>query len=341
MPFGQIVIGPPGSGKSTYCHGVQQFFNAIGRSSAIINLDPANDRLSYDCALDIRDFIRLEDVMQQENLGPNGGLMFALESLDDSVTLLVDKIKKITAKSYVVFDCPGQVELFTHHSSLTRIFKRLHKEMDLRLCVVSLIDSFYITSPSQYISVLLVALRSMLQLDLPHVNVISKIDLVSNYGELPFSLDFYTEVQDLSYLQPYIEKESNSVLGKRYSKLTQMIGELVEGFNLVSFEVLAVEDKQSMINLLAVIDKANGYMFGTTEAGGDSVWAEATRQGGYVEVDIQDRWIDSKKSYDEEEEKRLKELQEEAEQMNKPFGEEDEWGAALNDWAEGDTTIRR
>ncbi|CEP20774.1 unnamed protein product [Cyberlindnera jadinii] len=341
MPFGQIVIGPPGSGKSTYCHGVQQFFNAIGRSSAIINLDPANDHLNYDCSLDIRDFITLEDIMEQQNLGPNGGLMFALESLDDSVQLLVDKIKKISEKSYVVFDCPGQVELFTHHSSLHHIFIKLQKQIDLRLCVVSLIDSFYLTSPSQYVSVLLLALRSMLQLDLPQVNVISKIDLISNYGELPFSLDYYTQVQDLSYLTPYIEKESNSVLGKRYSRLTELIAELVEDFNLVSFEVLAVEDKQSMINLLTVIDKANGYMFGTTEIGGDTVWAEATRQGGYEDVDIQDRWIDNKDKYDEEERIRLAKLQKEAQELEKTFDVEDEWEAALKDWEESHTTIRR
>lgn len=24
MPFGQLVIGPPGSGKSTYCYGLLQ-----------------------------------------------------------------------------------------------------------------------------------------------------------------------------------------------------------------------------------------------------------------------------------------------------------------------------
>ncbi|ODQ57486.1 hypothetical protein WICANDRAFT_35195 [Wickerhamomyces anomalus NRRL Y-366-8] len=341
MPFGQIVIGPPGSGKSTYCNGVVQFFNAIGRKSSVINLDPANDRLPYDCELDIRDFITLEEIMEDQNLGPNGGMMYALESLDDSIDLLIKKIEKISEHSYIVFDCPGQVELFTHHSSLHKIFKTLEKKLDIRLCVVSLIDSFYLTSASQYISVLLLALRSMLQLDLPHVNVFSKIDLVSNYGELPFNLDYYTEVQDLSYLKPHVEKESNSVLGKRYSKLTNYIAELVEDFNLVSFEVLAVEDKQSMINLLSVIDKANGYMFGSTEVGGDTVWAEATRQGGAADVDIQDRWIENKAKYDEEEAKRRKEMIEEAEKMEKPFDVEDEWESALKDWEENHATIRK
>ncbi|SCU84629.1 LADA_0D02828g1_1 [Lachancea dasiensis] len=63
MAFGQIVIGPPGSGKSTYCHGCMQFFNAIGRHAQVVNMDPANDRLPYPCAVDIRDFITLEEIM--------------------------------------------------------------------------------------------------------------------------------------------------------------------------------------------------------------------------------------------------------------------------------------
>lgn len=31
MPFGQLVIGPPGSGKTTYCDGMHQFLSALGR----------------------------------------------------------------------------------------------------------------------------------------------------------------------------------------------------------------------------------------------------------------------------------------------------------------------
>jgi len=34
----------------------------------------------------------------------------------------------------------------------------------------------------------------------PHVNVLSKVDLVEKYAKLPFNLDFFTEVLDLSYL---------------------------------------------------------------------------------------------------------------------------------------------
>lgn len=145
--FGQIVIGPPGSGKSTYCYGLHQFMSAIGRKLCIINLDPANDLLPYpECALDIREFVTLEEIMEELSLGPNGGLMYALESLDESgIDAFISKINTLVEeRNYLIFDCPGQVELFTHHNSLYKIFKKLVKSKDLRLCVVSLVDSIYL-----------------------------------------------------------------------------------------------------------------------------------------------------------------------------------------------------
>lgn len=82
MPFAQLIIGPPGSGKSTYADGMHQFLSALGRKCSVVNLDPANDHTNYPCALDIRDLVRLEDVMEEEGLGPNGGVLFALEEVE-------------------------------------------------------------------------------------------------------------------------------------------------------------------------------------------------------------------------------------------------------------------
>ena len=36
--FGQLVIGPPGSGKTTYCKEIGKFLESIGRKVAIINI---------------------------------------------------------------------------------------------------------------------------------------------------------------------------------------------------------------------------------------------------------------------------------------------------------------
>ena len=52
--FGQLVIGPAGSGKSTYCHAMKQFLDGIGRKVAIMNLDPANDNMPFEPDWDIQ-----------------------------------------------------------------------------------------------------------------------------------------------------------------------------------------------------------------------------------------------------------------------------------------------
>ena len=47
MHYGQVVLGPPGSGKTTYCCTLQNYFGIIGRDCIVVNLDPANDNISY------------------------------------------------------------------------------------------------------------------------------------------------------------------------------------------------------------------------------------------------------------------------------------------------------
>ena len=80
----------------------------------------------------------------------------------------------------------------------------------------------------------------MLQLELPHLNILSKIDLITTYGDLPFNLDFYTEVQDLSYLQYELEKDPRHGTG-RFAQLNKAICDIVEDFGLVDFKTLCVE----------------------------------------------------------------------------------------------------
>lgn len=127
MPsFGQIVIGPPGSGKSTFCAGMCEFLTGFGRKVAVVNLDPANDSLSYNCAVDISTLITLNDVMENLKLGPNGGLIYCIEYLEKNIDWLEKKLKELKGY-YFLFDCPGQVELYTHHTSVRNVVRQLEK----------------------------------------------------------------------------------------------------------------------------------------------------------------------------------------------------------------------
>lgn len=71
MPFGQLVIGSPGAGKSTYVAGMAQLLGALKRPVSVVNLDPANENLPYKADIDVRELISVEDVMKEEHLGPN------------------------------------------------------------------------------------------------------------------------------------------------------------------------------------------------------------------------------------------------------------------------------
>lgn len=263
MVFGQIVIGPPGSGKTTYCNGMSQFLSLIGRKVAVVNLDPANDALPYDCAVNIEELIKLEVVMSECSLGPNGGLLHCMEYLEKNIDWLEDKLKPLSKDHYFLFDFPGQVELFFNHDSTKKVLTKLTKSLNLRLTAVQLIDSILCSDPGNYVSALLLSLSTMLHMELPHINVLSKIDLIGNYGKLAFGLDFYTDVQDLSYLQQYLNQDPRSV---KYWKLTNELCSVVEDYGLVSFTTLDIQDKESVGNLVKLIDKSNGYIFAGIDA---------------------------------------------------------------------------
>ncbi|KAL5639133.1 hypothetical protein ACGC1H_006599 [Rhizoctonia solani] len=310
MPFGEIIIGSPGSGKSTYAFGKQQLLAALQRPIAVVNLDPANDHVPYKCDIDIASLISLQDVMDEYGLGPNGGMLYCMEYLDANFDWLEEQLRTLNllnGDSYVVFDIPGQVELSSDHASLKNVVGKLEK-LGFRLAAVHLCDAYYVTDAAKYISVLLLSLRTMLHMGLPHVNVLSKLDLLSRYGDLDFNLEFYTEVQDLSYLQNIL-----SASHPRFSALNEAICGLVEDFGLVAFETLAVEDKQSMLHLMRTIDRVLGYVFvqapqsdggapqahGTYRPNQDALFTSAMGAlPGHSIQDIQERWIDSREEYD-------------------------------------------
>ncbi|RKP00187.1 hypothetical protein CXG81DRAFT_13536 [Caulochytrium protostelioides] len=274
MPFAQVLCGPPGAGKSSYCRRFLDFYTALGRPTIVVNLDPANDGQVYEPAVDVRDLITVTDVMDEFGLGPNGGLVYCMEYLETHFAWLKEKLAPYH-EHYILFDCPGQVELFTNHMALKHILQRLGNELDMRLCVVHLLDSHHCVDPAKYVAMLMLSLKTMIQLELPQVNVLSKIDLIESYGRLDFHLDFYTDVQDLQYLQQRLNDSTPATA--KYQRLNAAVCELVEEYSLVSFQTLCIDDPETVVNLAALVDKANGYVFNAMEKSGESIADTARR----------------------------------------------------------------
>nr|CAH7764372.1 unnamed protein product [Callosobruchus chinensis] len=257
-----VVIGPPGSGKTTYCGKVYRFYkNKLNRKVEVVNLDPANENMNYSPKIDIMQLITVEDVMKNLNLGPNGALMYCMEYLGENFDWLLNQLVQIK-DSYLIFDMPGQVELYTHHSSIKEIFQKLEK-LGYHLCAVHMVDSHYCSDPPKFISTLLLSLSTMMQIALPHVNVLSKADLLKkNASKLDFSVDFYTDVLDLNYLLDLLDE---GPFTKKYKKLNAAIIELIQDYSLVCFVPLDVNADKSLLELKSAIDKANGYIYGSGE----------------------------------------------------------------------------
>jgi len=259
--FGQIVIGPPGSGKTTYVGAMSELLRSLGRKVAIVNLDPANENMTYTADVDISDLVTVEEVMDQMKLGPNGGLMYAMQFVRTNLDWLDVKLGSVDLDSYLIIDCPGQVELYTADDNMKQIIDHLSSS-DLRLTCVNLVDSHHCSDPGKFVSVCLTSLTSMLQIALPHVNLLSKVDLVEKYGKLQFNLDYYTDVLDLEYLTDTFPDDNFT---KKYKLLNEALTGLISDYSLVNFVPITVKSKERLLAASNVIDKANGYVFGSGE----------------------------------------------------------------------------
>eukprot|EP00744_Colponema_vietnamica_P029013 GILI01044404.1.p1 GENE.GILI01044404.1~~GILI01044404.1.p1 ORF type:complete len:283 (+),score=68.71 GILI01044404.1:58-906(+) len=247
--FGMVVMGPAGSGKSTFCHTIHQHCQNVKRKMRMVNLDPAAEHFEYPCDIDIRDLISVQDVMEELKYGPNGGLVYCMEYLQENISWLLEELDNFGDDEYFIFDCPGQIELYTHLPVMKSICETL-QGLDIRLCGVYLIDSVFITDSSKLIAGALAALAAMVQLELPHVNVLSKCDLVERKRDLDKFADLDTK--DLLLCL-------NEDAGEKFQRLNQAMTSLLEDFNLVSFVTMNIHDEESIQVCLAHIDNAVQY----------------------------------------------------------------------------------
>lgn len=83
---------------------------------------------------------------------------------------------------YLIIDCPGQIELYTHFPIMRRLCETLGR-LNMTVCGVYCLESQFIEDKSKYFSGVLSAMSAMVNLEIPHVNVMTKMDLIEgDYG---------------------------------------------------------------------------------------------------------------------------------------------------------------
>eukprot|EP00505_MAST-04D_sp_SCG-Rhode-Island_P003953 Stramenopile-MAST_4_protein_3953 len=246
---GQFIMGPAGVGKSTYCNYIQTHASVVKRNVHVVNLDPAAEHFEYDVAIDIRDLISVDDAMEECKLGPNGGLVFCMEYLANNLSWLDEAIGEYGEDDYFLFDCPGQIELFSHVPVMKMVLNHIIEVNQIKICGVYLLDALFIDDAAKFLSGTMCALASMASLELPHVNVITKCDLVDAEKLEPFLLPQKNQLMEML----------NASMAAKYANLNEAIASLIEEYNMVSFVAMDIESEDSVETVFSYCDHAIQY----------------------------------------------------------------------------------
>lgn len=244
---GCLVLGPAGAGKSTFCNSIIAHMQSVGRRAHLVNLDPAADPTEYEFTIDIKDLISLEDVMEELELGPNGGLVYCFEYLMKNLDWLDEEIGDYDDE-YLIFDCPGQIELYTHIPVLPTIARHLQSSLNFNLCAAYLLEAPFVIDQAKFFSGALSAMSAMILLELPHINVLSKMDLVKLELSRKQLKQFLTP-------DPYLLEEKGDDSNPRFAKLNRAIAHLVDDFGMVQFLPLdCSSESKSVATIISYID---------------------------------------------------------------------------------------
>jgi len=169
-----FIIGTAGSGKSLLTGAFASWLQLQKQNVITVNLDPGVITLPYTPDIDIRDYIKIEQLMNDYQLGPNGALIMAADLIAEETERLSDEIATFKPDIALV-DTPGQMELFAFRQSGPYLANELTKESK---ALIYLFDSVFSSNPLNYVSNLFLSAAVYNRFFIPQVHVLSKSDLL-------------------------------------------------------------------------------------------------------------------------------------------------------------------
>jgi hypothetical protein len=223
--------------------------------------------------------------MEELEYGPNGGLVYCFEFLMENLDWLTEALEPITEEYLIIFDLPGQIELYTHIPIIPNLARYLARAgaLDIRLCAAYLLESTFVLDRAKFFAGTLSAMSAMLMLEMPHVNVLSKMDLVKDQVKARDLDDFLTpdsalldtdpleraRVREVGVERNEVEEaelavkgpaEAGMVMrGASFRRLNRAVANLIDSFSMVRFLKLDLTDEDSVESVLSHIDDCIQY----------------------------------------------------------------------------------
>ncbi len=238
-----FIIGTAGSGKSLLTSNIFDYYTKNGNFVGVLNLDPGVENLPYTCDVDVRDYVDIISIMRQYDLGPNGAMIMASDLIASKIDDLQRDVDNVNP-DYLIVDTPGQIELFAYRTSGPFFVQNFNVEQKT---AIFLHDGSLITTPTNFVSIALLASSIRLRLNLPLVNVLTKIDLIQDRIK-----DILKWSSNLSSLQEAIAKQHN---GESYTLVMNILRSLnVGGFSQWLIPISNTTG-DGMINLEAALSR--------------------------------------------------------------------------------------
>ena len=237
-----FVTGTAGSGKSMLTSKILEYYQKNGVFASVLNLDPGVESLPYRPDVDVRNYVDIVQIMKQYDLGPNGSMIMANDLIASKIDDIQNEIHGVNP-DYLIVDTPGQIELFAYRASGPFFIQNIDASEKTN---IFLYDGTMIASPTNFISISLLATSIKLRLGLPTINVMTKADLI------PDKID---QVLKWSSDPISLEEELKTLEGETYSFATDILRTLNIGEFAGDLIPISNLTGEGMVNLQAALSR--------------------------------------------------------------------------------------
>jgi GTPase SAR1 family protein len=201
-------IGSAGSGKSSLTGAFLGWMQGQGYDAVTVNLDPGIENAPYIPDVDIRDWIKLKDIMEEYGVGPNGAQIIAADMLALNIGEMKEIIESFETE-YVIFDTPGQMELFTLRQSGKVLVESFGAD---RSIIGFLYDPVISKTPSGLITLMLQAASVQVRFNVPFMGILTKCDILKDEEceeIIKWSQDFMELDEAIHHEMPTLRNQLN------------------------------------------------------------------------------------------------------------------------------------
>lgn len=182
---------------------------------------------------------------------------------------------------FLIIDCPGsrlkwvpgyyklfvgQIELYTHSDIMPKIV-RVFQAADYKVCSLYMLESLFLNDISKFFAGVLTATSAMLQLGIPHINIMSKMDLMAKSAGNSDQDSSEDEISDDQhhlhrYLYPdpsLLEELLSKAAPAKFYRLNKALVQLLDEYDMVNFFPVNIKKESSLERIMQQIEFVTQY----------------------------------------------------------------------------------